>query len=96
MIGKDDRRLLFRKAQGQTLNMEYASFPVLILKFSLVFLRIHMRNAALFTALILTPNSSPTALFVKPEGAEINSPLCAEINPLPPDYESQQDYGIDI
>ncbi len=30
------------------------------------------------------------------EGAEINSPLCAEINPLPPDYESQQDYGIDI
>ncbi len=46
--------------------MEYTSFSVLILKFSLVFLRIHLRNAALFTALILTPNSSPTALFVKP------------------------------
>ncbi len=30
------------------------------------------------------------------EGAEINSPLCAEINPLPPDFESQQYYGIDI
>ncbi len=33
---------------------------------------------------------------MKVEGAEINSPLCAEINPLPPGYESQQNYGIDI
>ncbi len=37
-----------------------------------------------------------TAVIIDFEGAEINSPLCAEIIPHPPDFESQQYYGIDI